>query len=83
MVVVGGQSKECYSSGLADLAQGLANWKASKNGARQGRHVGFPRFKSARRDAGRSTAGSPTATSWSPPSSTERMRYSSPISPKS
>jgi putative transposase len=25
-------SKECYSAGLADLAQGLANWKASKNG---------------------------------------------------
>lgn len=46
-------SKECYSSGLADLAQGLANWKASKNGTRQGRRVGFPRFKSARRDAGR------------------------------
>jgi putative transposase len=46
-------SKECYSSGLADLAQGLAHWKASNNGARQGRRVGFPRFKSARRDAGR------------------------------
>jgi putative transposase len=46
-------SKECYSSGLADLAQGLANWSASKNGTRQGRDVKFPRFKSARRDAGR------------------------------
>ncbi|MDT5350469.1 MAG: putative transposase, partial [Mycobacterium sp.] len=46
-------SKECYSSGLADLAQGLANWKTSKNGTRQGRRVGFPRFKSARRDPGR------------------------------
>ncbi|MGB9221940.1 IS607 family element RNA-guided endonuclease TnpB, partial [Mycobacterium sp.] len=46
-------SKECYSSGLADLAQGLASWKASKNGARQGCRVGFPRFKSARRDPGR------------------------------
>ncbi|MGH3677943.1 MAG: IS607 family element RNA-guided endonuclease TnpB [Mycobacterium sp.] len=46
-------SKEAYSSGLADLARGLANWKASKNGTRQGRRVGFPRFKSARRDAGR------------------------------
>jgi putative transposase len=46
-------SKECYSSGLADRAQGLANWKASKCGARQGRRVGFPRFRSARRDAGR------------------------------
>ena len=46
-------SKECYSSGLADLAQGLANWKAGKNGARKGRRVGFPRFKSVRRDAHR------------------------------
>jgi putative transposase len=46
-------SKECYSSGLADLAQGLANWKASKNGTRTGRRVGFPRFQSARRDPGR------------------------------
>ncbi len=46
-------SKECYSSGLADLAPGLANWKASKNGTRKGRRVGFPRFKSARRDQGR------------------------------
>ena len=46
-------SKECYSSGLADLAQALSNWSASKNGKRQGRRVGFPRFTSARRDPGR------------------------------
>jgi putative transposase len=46
-------SKECYSSGLADLARGLANWKASKNGTRGSRRVRFPRFKSARRDQGR------------------------------
>lgn len=46
-------SKEAYSSGLADLARALHNWSASKNGTRQGRRVGFPRFKSARRDAGR------------------------------
>ena len=46
-------SKECYSSGLADLAQGLAIWKTSNNGARKGRRVKFPRFKSARRGAGR------------------------------
>jgi putative transposase len=46
-------SKECYSSGLADLAQALSNWSASKNGTRKGRRVGFPRFKSARRDTGR------------------------------
>jgi putative transposase len=46
-------SKECYSSGLADLARALDNWKTSKNGKRQGRRVGFPRFRSARRDPGR------------------------------
>jgi putative transposase len=46
-------SKEAYSSGLADLARALDDWAASKNGTRQGRRVGFPRFKSARRNAGR------------------------------
>jgi putative transposase len=46
-------SKEAYSSGLADLARALENWSASKNGKRKGPKVGFPRFKSARRDAGR------------------------------
>ena len=46
-------SKEAYSSGLADLARALDNWSASKIGTRKGRRVGFPRFKSARRDRGR------------------------------
>ncbi|WP_084260254.1 IS607 family element RNA-guided endonuclease TnpB, partial [Mycobacterium avium] len=46
-------SKEAYSSGLADLARALDNWSASRNGTRRGRRVGFPRFQSARRDAGR------------------------------
>ena len=46
-------SKECYSAGLADLVQALSNWSTSKNGKRPGRRVGFPRFKSGRRDAGR------------------------------
>jgi putative transposase len=46
-------SKECYSAGLADLAQALSNWNASRNGIRQGRRLGFPRFSSARRDPGR------------------------------
>jgi putative transposase len=46
-------SKECYSSGLADLAAALNNWKTSKNGARKGRRVGFPQFSAARHDAGR------------------------------
>jgi hypothetical protein len=46
-------SKECYSSGLADLAQALSNWSASRNGTRQGRRVGFPRFQSGRRGPAR------------------------------
>jgi putative transposase len=46
-------SKEAYSSGLADLAQALDNWRASRNGTRNGRPVGFPRFKSASRNPGR------------------------------
>jgi putative transposase len=46
-------SKEAYSSGLADLAHGLHNWKTSRGGTRKGRKVGFPRFTSARRDPGR------------------------------
>jgi putative transposase len=46
-------SKEAYSSGLADLARALDNWNTSKNGTRKGRRVGFPKFKSARRDPGR------------------------------
>ena len=47
-------SKECYSSGIADLADALGNWSKSKRGQCKGRKVWFPRFKSARRgDAGR------------------------------
>jgi hypothetical protein len=46
-------SKEAYSAGLADLARALSNWGSSKNGNRRGRRVGFPRFQSGRRDAGR------------------------------
>jgi putative transposase len=46
-------SKEAYSSGLADLARGLENWSAAKNGKRKGPKVGFPHSKSARLDAGR------------------------------
>ncbi|MDT5328699.1 MAG: putative transposase [Mycobacterium sp.] len=45
-------SKEAYSSGLADLARALDNWHASKTGTRAGRRVGFPRFTSARHDPG-------------------------------
>jgi putative transposase len=46
-------SKEAYSAGLADLAQALSNWSTSRDGKRRGRRVGFPRFRSARRDPGR------------------------------
>jgi transposase len=36
-----------------DLVQALQNWSGSKRGYRAGRRVGFPRFKSCRRDRGR------------------------------
>lgn len=38
-------SKEAYSSGLANLAAALSNWAASKAGNRKGTQVRFPRFK--------------------------------------
>lgn len=38
-------SKEAYSSGLANLATALNNWAASQSGDRQGRPMRFPRFK--------------------------------------
>jgi putative transposase len=46
-------SKEAYTCGIADLVQALQNWSGSKHGHRAGRRVGFPRFKSRRRDRGR------------------------------
>jgi IS605 OrfB family transposase len=42
-------SKEAYSTGLANLAQALKNWSDSKVGERKGRRVGFPRRKTKRR----------------------------------
>jgi hypothetical protein len=47
--VVATNSKECYSSVLADLVQALSNWSDSKDGKRHGWRVGFPRFKCGRR----------------------------------
>lgn len=44
----GENSKEAYSSGLANLATALGNWNSSRRGERAGRAVGFPRFKSKR-----------------------------------
>ncbi|MGW5558097.1 IS607 family element RNA-guided endonuclease TnpB [Micromonospora sp. NPDC003944] len=42
-------SKEAFNTGLDALARGLKNWADSRKGARAGRLVGFPRFKSRRR----------------------------------
>lgn len=41
-------SKEAYSSGLANLATALSNWADSRKGKRAGRRLGFPRFKGRR-----------------------------------
>lgn len=41
-------SKEAYSSGLANLATALRNWADSRQRLRNGRKVGFPRFKGKR-----------------------------------
>jgi putative transposase len=38
-------SKEAYSSGLANLSVALKNWRESKTGKRKGRTVGFPHRK--------------------------------------
>jgi len=51
-------SKEAYSSGLDGLTRALKNWSDSRSGRRNGRPVGFPRFKRrGRRDACRFTTG--------------------------
>src|SRR2546422_11016193 len=41
-------SKEAYSSGLANLATALKNWVNSRAGKRRGPKVRFPRFKGKR-----------------------------------
>jgi putative transposase len=46
-------SKEAYASGIADLVAALGNWSHAKAGRRKGGRVGFPRFRSRRRDRGR------------------------------
>ncbi|MGW5188333.1 hypothetical protein ACWEOO_03695 [Kribbella sp. NPDC004138] len=38
-------SKEAYASGLTQLAAALKNWADSRSRQRQGRAMGFPRFK--------------------------------------
>ncbi|SDJ55204.1 putative transposase [Lentzea albidocapillata subsp. violacea] len=44
----GENSKEAYSSGLANLATALTNWQGSRTGGRRGPPVRFPRFKGKR-----------------------------------
>ncbi len=46
-------SKEAYSTGIADLCTALKNWKDSKTGGRQGKKTGFPNFKSRHKDQAR------------------------------
>jgi putative transposase len=41
-------SKEAYSSGLANLAAALSNWSSSRSGTRAGHKIAFPRFKGRR-----------------------------------
>lgn len=41
-------SKEAYSSGLANLSTALKNWRESRTGKRKGRKVGFPHRKRLR-----------------------------------
>lgn len=41
-------SKEAYSSGLANLATALGNWGTSNNGTRRGPKIRFPRFRGKR-----------------------------------
>jgi putative transposase len=42
-------SKEAFNTGLDGVARALDNWAGSKNGSRNGRRAGFPRFRSRRR----------------------------------
>jgi putative transposase len=51
-------SKESYSSGLANLAAALSKWASSRSGTRAGPRVAFPRFKGRRsRSSCRFTTG--------------------------
>ncbi|MER5604198.1 helix-turn-helix domain-containing protein, partial [Streptomyces sp. NPDC002265] len=42
-------SKEAYSTGLANASAAFDNYAKSKNGRRRGKRVGVPRFKSKRK----------------------------------
>ncbi|WP_306360843.1 RNA-guided endonuclease TnpB family protein [Nocardia sp. CC227C] len=41
--------QQVFEEAAVDCGRALANWSDSRNGRRQGRRVGFPRFKSKRR----------------------------------
>ncbi len=49
----GENSKEAYATGIADLCTALKNWSEAKWGKRKGPKVGFPVFKSRRKDQAR------------------------------
>ncbi|WP_329090461.1 IS607 family element RNA-guided endonuclease TnpB [Streptosporangium sp. NBC_01469] len=42
-------SKEAYNTGLDGVTRAVKNWAASRKGARAGKKIGFPRFKSKHR----------------------------------
>ena len=46
-------SKEAFSGGIADAVTGYWNWQKGRSGRREGRRVGFPRFRRKGRDADR------------------------------
>lgn len=48
-------SKEAYSNGIADAVAALKNWHASRTGGREGRRMGFPRFRKKGKDPMRCT----------------------------
>ena len=46
-------SKEAFSGGIADAVTAYWNWQKSRSSSREGRRVGFPRFRRKGRDADR------------------------------
>ena len=50
-----GCSKEAYADGIDGAVDAYWNWQNSRSGKREGKRMGFPRFKKKRRDADRVT----------------------------
>ena len=46
-------SKEAFANGIADAVTAYWNWQKSRSGGREGRRVGFPRFRRKGRDTDR------------------------------